>query len=132
MLIPVAEPDHEAFFLSPVLQNSVVLSSEPARRTRDKRRNCTYLKTPPPFSVPLSLGRARSIDLCSSTLLALADAAVCLSLAPDGIFFNRPFFMRMQNGGEHQTERTSPLQLREFDPLRLTPLFLFKSPPTAL
>ena len=79
-----------------------------------------------------SLGRARSIDLCSSTLLALADAAVCLSLAPDGIFFNRPFFMRMQNEVEHQPKRTSLLQLREFDPIRLPPLFLFKSPPTAL
>ena len=58
----MAEPDHEAFFLSPVLQNSVVLSSEPARRTRDKRRNCTYLKNPPLFSVRLLVAPDRSIS----------------------------------------------------------------------
>ena len=84
---------------------------------RGERR--TVLKNSPPSSLPrlsycpLSPSRfasctfARSISAHQPFWRQMPEL---LSLAPDEIFFNSPFFMRMQNGGEHQTARTdSPL-----------------------
>ena len=105
--------------MKPSLPRSLDLSSPALFSDRLGERHVeTALKTSPlfPLSVCLSvcpsLARAFARSISAHQPFWRQMPLLPLSPAPDGIFFNRPFFMRMQNGGEHQTETTDSLTLR--------------------